>query len=137
MKGLDNCYLVDLDEVIDIRGRLSFVEVGTHLDFDIKRNYFIYGVPGGENRGQHAHKELFQYVMCLSGSFEIELYDGFNRQTFFLNKPSMGLYICPLIWRDLRNFSTGTVCSVLASEIYDEKDYIRDLSEFEKTVRDL
>ena len=136
MKGLDGCYIIELEELIDVRGRLSFVEVGKHLDFDIKRNYFIYGVPGGEGRGQHAHKELHQFVMCLSGSFEIELYDGKNRITYFLNKPSMGLYICPLIWRELKDFSTGAVCSVLASEIYKEDDYIRDLSEFEGIIND-
>lgn len=136
MLGIDGCYIIDLPEFSDNRGRLSFVETQAHLDFEIKRNYFIYDVPGGEGRGQHAHKTLHQFIMCLNGSFEIELYDGKHRKTFFLNKPSTGLYICPLIWRELRNFSSGTVCSVLASDIYDADDYIRTTDEFLAIVND-
>lgn len=128
--SLENCKLIQLPVLEDKRGSLSFVETGQHLDFDIKRNYIIYNVPGGEDRGMHAHKKLQQLLLCLSGSFEVTLNDGIDSKAFYLNKPNVALYICPMIWRELKNFSTGAVCSVLASDIYDPDDYIHDYRQF-------
>ena len=128
--SLENCKLMQLPVLEDKRGSLSFVETGQHLDFDIKRNYFLYNIPGGEDRGMHAHKKLQQLLLCLSGSFEVTLDDGIDRKVFYLNKPNVALYIGPMVWRELKNFSSGAVCSVLASHIYDSDDYIHDYRKF-------
>ena len=109
---------------------------GSNLGFDIQRLYYIYDVPGGECRGAHAHKQLSQLMVAMSGSFEVELSDGKKSKTYLLNKPYVGLFICPLIWRDLKNFSSGAVCAVLASAPYDENDYIRSHAEFVRLVND-
>jgi len=128
--SLENCKLIQLPVLEDKRGSLSFVETGQHLDFDIKRNYFLYNIPDGEDRGMHAHKKLQQLLLCLSGSFEVTLDDGIDRKVFYLNKPNVALYIGPMVWRELKNFSSGAVCSVLASHIYDSDDYIHDYRKF-------
>ena len=128
--SIENCKLIQLPIFEDKRGSLSFVETGQHLDFDIKRNYFIYNVPGGQDRGMHAHKKLHQLLLCLSGSFEVILDDGKQSKVFCMNKPNIALYICPMIWRELKNFSSGAVCSVLASDIFDSNDYIYDYRQF-------
>lgn len=127
---ISDCRIIDLPKITDQRGNLTFVEGGNHIPFDIKRVYYLYDVPGGSDRGEHAHKNLHQFVICMSGSFDILLNDGKNEQRFHLNRSYFGLYICPMMWRNLDNFSSGAVCMVLASEVYDENDYIRDLDEF-------
>lgn len=126
-----DCSIIELDRHhSDRKGNLTVVENGVTLPFDIKRVYYLYDVPGGESRGAHAHKELEQLVIAASGSFKVTLDDGKLKRTFFLNRPYQGLYIKPGMWRDLEDFSSGAVCMVLASEMYQAEDYIRDYQEF-------
>ena len=127
---LENCKIIDLPKISDPRGNLSFIEGGIHVPFDIQRVYYIYDVPGGSDRGSHAHKNLHQFIVAMSGSFDVLLDDGKEKKRFHLNRSYFGLYVCPMMWRDLDNFSSGAVCIVLASERYDENDYIRDYSQF-------
>lgn len=127
---LHNCRLVDLPKISDPRGNLTFVEGGIHVPFDIRRVYYLYDVPGGAERGGHAHKELHQLIIAMSGSFDILLDDGSERRRYHLNRSYAGLYICPMIWRELDNFSSGSVCMVLASNRYDESDYYRSYEDF-------
>ncbi len=124
--------LLELPKILDERGNLSFVESEKHLPFNIKRAYWIYDVPGGEKRGGHAYHELQELVIALSGSFDILLDDGKNKKTFTLNRSYFGLYIPKLIWRQLENFSTNSLCFILASTDYDENDYIRDYYQYKK-----
>ena len=134
-----DCTMVELDKHhSDRKGNLTVVEncnpstgQGT-LPFDVKRVYYLYDVPGGENRGSHAHKDLSQLIIAASGSFRVMLDDGKCKRSFFLNRPYQGLYVKPGIWRDLEDFSSGAVCMVLASEVYQVEDYIRDYDEFIK-----
>lgn len=123
---LDFCHIVDLPKIKDARGNLTFLEGGRHMPFDIRRVYYLYDVPGGAERGAHAHKDLRQLIISVSGSFDVGLDDGVTRRTFHLNRPYQALYVCPMIWRDLENFSSGSVCLVLASNTYSEDDYLRD-----------
>lgn len=126
-----DCTMVELDKHHeDRRGNLSVVENGQTLPFDVKRVYYLYDVPGGENRGAHAHKELSQLIIAASGSFTVTLDDGKCKRSFFLNRPYQGLYVKPGMWRDLEDFSSGAVCMVLASDVYLKEDYIRDYQEF-------
>lgn len=127
-----NAKIIDLPSIRDTRGNLSFAENLSQIPFEIKRAYWLYDVPGGESRGSHAHKALQQFIIAASGSFRITLDDGKEKQSFFLNKPYQGLYVPPGLWRDLDEFSSGSVCMVLASELYDADDYIRDYDEFLK-----
>jgi len=127
---IDNCRIIELPRITDARGNLSFVEGGQHIPFDIRRVYYLYDVPGGSDRGSHAHKNLKQFIVAMSGSFDVVLNDGVNEKRFHLNRSYYGLYVCPMMWRYLDNFSSGAVCMVLASEYYDESDYIRDYDEF-------
>lgn len=128
-----DCTMVELDKHhSDRKGNLTVVENGVTLPFDVKRVYYLYDVPGGENRGSHAHKELSQLIIAASGSFTVTLDDGQNKRSFFLNRPYQGLYVKPGLWRDLVDFSSGAVCMVLASEVYQKEDYIRDYDEFLK-----
>jgi hypothetical protein len=127
---LNDCRLIELPKITDPRGNLTFVEGGNHISFDIKRVYYLYDIPGGSDRGAHAHKNLHQFVIAMSGSFDIVLDDGERQRRFHLNRSYYGLYVCPMMWRTLDNFSSGGVCVVLASERYDESDYIRDYDEF-------
>lgn len=124
--------LIDLPIVHDPRGNLSFVEANGHIPFPIERVYYLYDVPGGAVRGGHAHRELHQLVIALSGSFDVVLDDGEDRQKFFLNRSWYGLHIPPMTWRELENFSSGAVCLVLASRHFAESDYIRDLTQFRR-----
>ena len=133
--SLHDCRLIDLPRITDVRGNLSFIEGGRHVPFDIRRVYYLYDVPGGETRAGHAHRALQQFVIAASGSFEVILDDGSNRRTQALNRSFFGLYICPGIWREMVNFSSGAVCLVLASEYYDEADYIRDYEAFRAYAR--
>ena len=132
--ALNDCRLVDLPKISDPRGNLSFIESGRHIPFDFKRVYYLYDVPGGSDRGAHAHKTLHQFVVAMSGSFDVVLDDGKKRRRFHLNRSYKGLYISPMMWRDLDNFSSGAVCMVLASAHYDEADYIRDYEKFLKAT---
>ena len=126
-----DCTMVELDRHhSDRKGNLTVVENGETLPFDVKRVYYLYDVPGGENRGAHAHKELSQLIIAASGSFTVTLDDGKCKRSFFLNRPYQGLYVKPGMWRDLDDFSSGAVCMVLASEVYQAEDYIRDYQEF-------
>jgi hypothetical protein len=133
--NIENCHIKKLPRINDARGNLSFIE-GPHLvPFDMKRIYYLYDVPGGADRGGHAHKSLSQLMIALSGSFDVILDDGKKSKTFRLDRAYLGLYICPMIWRTLCNFSSGAVCLVLASERYDEDDYIRDYQDFLNMAR--
>ena len=126
-----DCSIVELDKHhSDRKGNLTVVENGATLPFDVKRVYYLYDVPGGESRGAHAHRELEQLIIAASGSFTVTLEDGVSKRSFFLNRPYQGLYVKPGLWRDLGDFSSGAVCMVLASEIYQKEDYIRDYEEF-------
>ena len=127
---LEKCRNIDLPKISEPRGNLTFVEGGSHIPFDIRRVYFLYDVPGGAERGGHAHKGLHQLIIAMSGSFDVLLDDGFNKQRFHLNRSYFGLYVCPMIWRELDNFSSGSVCLVLASNIYEESDYYRNYDEY-------
>lgn len=128
--SLQECRLIDLPKVQDPRGNLTFIEGGSHVDFDIQRVYYLYDVPGGSERGGHAHRGLRQLIVAMSGSFDVVLDDGRDRRRVHLNRSYSGLYVCPMIWRELDNFSSGSVCMVLASNRYDEADYYRDYGEF-------
>ena len=132
---LIDCQLKDLPKIADPRGNLSFIEAGEHIPFDIKRVYYLYDVPGGSDRGSHAHKNLHQFIVAMSGSFDVVLDDGGQKRCYHLNRSYYGLYVCPMMWRDLNNFSSGAVCMVFASEHYDETDYIRDYHQFIEMTR--
>ena len=128
--AIDKCRLIELPKIGAPEGNLTFVEGTKHIPFAISRVYYLYDVPGGAARGAHAHKALWQLMISMSGSFDVELDDGANKKTVHLNRSYNGLTICPGIWRRLSNFSSGSVCMVLASDIYRENDYIRDYNEF-------
>lgn len=127
---LGACGMVDLPKISDPRGNLTFIEGGRHVPFDIQRVYYLYDVPGGAERGGHAHKELHELIIAMSGSFDVILDDGSQQKRVHLNRSYNGLYVCPMIWRELDNFSSGSVCMVLASNRYDEADYYRNYAEF-------
>ena len=127
---IESCCLIDLPKISDPRGNLTFIEGGCHVEFDVRRVYYLYDVPGGAVRGGHGHKQLHQLIIAMSGSFDVVLDDGTAKTRFHLNRPYQGLYICPMIWRELDNFSSGSVCLVLASAIYDEDDYYREYDQF-------
>ena len=132
-----DCTMIELDKHhSDRKGNLPVVENLKTVPFDVKRAYYLYDVPGGESRGGHAHKELSQLIIAASGSFTVTLDDGNVKRTFHLNRPYQGLYIVPGIWRTLDDFSSGSVCLVLASNGYDEGDYIRDYDKFLEFRRD-
>lgn len=124
------CRKVELPKITDYRGNLTFVEEGEHIPFQIRRVYYLYDVPGGADRGAHAHRALHQFMICMSGSFDLVLDDGKDKMRLNMNRPYYGVYICPMIWRKLENFSSGSVCMVLASQKYNEQDYIRDYNQF-------
>jgi dTDP-4-dehydrorhamnose 3,5-epimerase-like enzyme len=128
--SIEKCRLIDLPKVSDFRGNLSFIEGGRHVPFDIKRMFYIYDVPTGTERGAHAHRELQQFIICLGGSFDVQLDDGRGQKTVSLARPWQGLYIPPMVWAAELNFSTGAVYVVLASDFYDEADYFRDYASF-------
>jgi len=134
-KMIEDCKIIDMPRVEDPRGNLTFIESNNHIPFDIKRVYYTYDVPGGSERGSHAHKNLRQLIVAMSGSFDVVLDDGLNKQRFHLNRSYYGLYVSPMMWRTIDNFSSGSVCMVLASELYDENDYYRDYSEFMSDVK--
>jgi hypothetical protein len=132
---IDKCTLISLPKISDPRGNLTFIEGGEHIPFDIQRVYYIYDVPGGSERGGHAHKALHQLIIAMSGSFDVVLDDGETKRRIHLNRSYVGLYVCPMIWRELDNFSSGSVCMVVASNRYDEADYYRDYAQFVEAQR--
>jgi len=132
---LRDCRIVDLPKINDVRGNLTFIEENRHVPFGIKRVYYLYDVPGGAERGGHAHKELHQLIVAISGSFDVVLDDGVEKKRFHLDRSYYGLYVCPMIWREIDNFSSGSVCMVLASTLYDESDYYRDYSKFLRSLK--
>lgn len=127
---ISKCRVMYLPKVDDVRGNLTFIEQNEHIPFEIKRIYYLYDVPGGESRGGHAHKDLEQFIVAANGSFDVILDDGYNKERHHMNRSYYGLYLPNMIWRELDNFSSGSVCLVLASEVYDEDDYIRDYGKF-------
>lgn len=131
MGRIDKCKIIDLPKIHDPRGNLTFLEGSKHIPFDIKRVYYLYDVPGGAERGGHAHKDLHQIIIAIAGSFDVVINDGSDTQRFHLNRSYFGLYVCPMIWRELDNFSSGSVCLVLASDYFSEADYIRDFPQFD------
>jgi hypothetical protein len=133
--SIDKCEILQLPRINDPRGNLTFVEGSRHIPFDIRRVYYLYDVPGGAERGGHAHKDLHQLIIAMSGSFDIHLDDGISKKTIHMNRSFYGLYVCPMIWREIDNFSSGAVCMVLASDYYDESDYYRIYSDFNNDVR--
>ena len=134
--SIDNCRIIQLPKILNAAGNLTFVEGDRHIPFDIKRVYYLYDVPGGAMRGGHAHKALHQLIIAMSGSFDVLVDDGSQRKRFHMNRSYYGLYVCPMIWRELDNFSSGAVCLVLASEMYDESDYFREYSAFLNALRE-
>lgn len=126
------CSIIEIDKLHHENGSISIIENGLTIPFDVKRVYYLYDVPGGKFRGGHAHKDLNQLIVAASGSFNVTLDDGNTKKTFILNRPNHGLLVVPGIWRILDNFSSGSVCLVLASNLYEEEDYIRDYEEFKK-----
>ncbi len=129
MTTIDNVQLIQVPKAHDVRGNLSVIERDT-IPFEIKRVYYLYDIPTASIRGGHAHKNLYQLLIALSGSFDVVLKDGNTEKVFTLNKPNFGLLIPKGIWRELQNFSSGSVCLVLASAVFDETDYIRDFEDF-------
>ena len=125
-----DCTIIELDKHHHEKGNITVVDNSFTVPFDIQRTYYLYDIPGGESRGGHAHKELRQLIVAASGSFTVTLDDGKVRRSFVLNRPYQGLLVVPGIWRTLDDFSSGAVCLVLASHIYDEHDYIRDYQDF-------
>ncbi len=133
--SIDQCKIIDLPKISDPRGNLTFIEGSRHIPFDIRRVYYTYDVPGGTDRGGHAHKDLHQLIIAMSGSFDVTLDDGCNKKKYHLNRSYEGLIVCPMIWRDLDNFSSGSVCMVIASNLYDATDYYRNYEEFVQATK--
>ena len=131
IKGISK---ISFPTIQDTRGNLSFIENSTHIPYAIKRVYYLYDIPAGSLRGGHAHIETKEILVALSGSFQVHLDNGLEKETVFLNNPREGLLIDTMVWRTLDNFSSGSVCLVLASELYDEDEYIRDMANFQKIL---
>ena len=127
---LSLCRIIEFPKIHDPRGNLTFIEGRRHVPFDIERVYYLYDVPGGESRAGHAHKTLEQVLIAMSGSFDVDLHDGFEKKTFHLNRSYFGLYVASMVWREIDNFSSGAVCMALASAPFDEADYYRDFNLF-------
>lgn len=127
--SLSECRIISIPRIEDRRGNLCYIQEPL-IPFAIQRIYYLFDVPGGADRGGHAHKKLEQLIIATSGSFDITLRDGREQHRYHLSRPSVGLYVCPMIWRELDNFSSGSTCMVLASRVFEADDYIRDLNEF-------
>lgn len=133
--SIEQCKIIDLPKIPDARGNLTFVEGGRHIPFDIKRVFYLYDVPGGETRAEHANIKLQQVIIAMSGSFDVVVDDGFDRKSFNLNRSYYGLYIPGMIWRGLENFSSGSICMVLTDDFYNVDDYYRDYEVFLAAVK--
>lgn len=129
-RSVYECNVIQLNKIHNRAGNITIVEGHKHIPFDVKRIYYLYDVPSGVSRGGHAHKDLFQLIVATSGSFDVLLDDGVNKKIVRLNQPNYGLMVVPGIWRELFEFSSGSVCMVLASSKYDETDYLRDYNAF-------
>lgn len=132
--SINDCKVVALPRIDDPRGKLTFIEGSRHIPFDIRRVFYLYDVPTEESRGAHAHRKLHQFLICLSGSFDVAIDDGEFKATIHLNRPWQGLHVPPMIWAAEVNFDPGSVCLVLASDVYVEADYVRDYAEYLKLV---
>lgn len=132
--SVKDCKLIDLPKITDPRGNLTFIEGGRHVPFALKRVFYLYDVPGGADRGGHALKQCHQFLIAMSGSFDVVVLDGKEKQRIHLNRSYNGLYLPPMVWREMDNFSSGSVCLVLASETYSEADYFRDYADYLKAV---
>lgn len=130
VSDIHNCNVVELSKIHNPAGNITIIQNGKHQPFDIKRIYYLYDVPGGSDRGGHAHKALFQLIIAASGSFDVILDDGRHKKIIQLNRPNYGLLVFPGIWREIVNFSSGAICLVLASEKYIDEDYLREYNEF-------
>ena len=130
ISDIHNCNVVEMEKNHNPAGNITVFQNGTSQPFDVKRVYYLYDVPGGSERGGHAHKELHQLIVAASGSFDVILDDGRNKKIIQLNRPYFGILVVPGIWREIVNFSSGAICLVLASEKYSEDDYVREYSEF-------
>lgn len=130
MNTVFDCSIINLPRIHNATGNITAVNNGYELPFDTKRVYYLYDVPGGEARGGHAHKELHQFIVAASGSFDVIIDDGHVKRTFHLSRPYFGLYMPPGLWREIDNFSSGSICLVLASHLYNETDYIREYNEY-------
>jgi hypothetical protein len=128
------CQLVELPKIQDPRGNLTFLESNRHISFEVKRVFYLYDVPGGASRGGHALKKCHQFLVAMSGSFDVILDDGTKKERIHLNRSYYGLHIPPLVWREMDNFSSGSVCLTLASEFYDADDYYRSYEDFVNAV---
>lgn len=133
-KTVDDCRLIDLPRIQDPRGNLTFIEGSTHIPFQVSRVFYLYDVPGGESRGGHANIGLEQLIIAASGSFRVVVDDGERRRSLYLNRSYIGLYVPGMIWRELEDFSSGSVCLVLASKPYDRADYLYDYDEYRAVV---
>jgi len=133
LPGIDACEILELPKIADARGNLTFVEQQRHVPFEIRRVFFLYDVPTGADRGAHAHREQHQFLICLSGSFDVEVDDGAGRRSIHLNRPWKGLHVPPMIWAAEKNFDPGSVCLVLSSGLFAEDDYIRDYQAYLRT----
>ena len=136
MMEVKDVKIIELPKFLDARGNLSFAQNTTHIPFEIKRTYWLYDVPGGESRGGHAYRETEEFVIALSGSFDVIVDDGKEKKTFHLNRSYYGLYIPKGMWREMDNFSTNSLALEFASTKYDHNDYIRDYNEFLKLKED-
>ena len=136
MTKIDDCKMYNLPKITDPRGTLTFIENNEHVPFEVRRVFYLYDIPTGEGRGAHAHKKLKQFLICLSGSFDVQVDDGERRRKIHLNRPWLGLYIPPMIWASEINFDPGSICLVLTSDIYLEEDYIRNYDTFKKAVNE-
>ncbi len=130
LPSIDDCRISELPKMVDLRGNLTFIESSRHIPFEIRRVFFIYDVPTAAGRGAHAHRLQHQFLICLSGSFDVVIDDGRNTGSIHLNRPWQGLHVPPMIWAAEVNFDPGSVCLTLASDFYLESDYIRDRDEF-------
>lgn len=135
MGNIEFVRIIKFPKIVDYRGNLTYIEGCHHIPFDIKRVYYLYDVPGGAKRGGHAHKELQQVIIAMSGSFDVVLDDGTDKKKYHLNRSYYGLYVPKMLWRKIDNFSTGAVCMVLASKMFDENDYYRDYFKFKQNIK--
>jgi hypothetical protein len=133
--SLKDCRIIELPRINDPRGNLTFIEGGRHVPFELKRVFYLYDVPGGASRAGHALRTCHQFIIANSGSFDVIADDGFEKQRFALNRSYYGLYLPPLVWREIENFSSNSVCTVLASEFYDVDDYFYEYADFLRAAR--